>query len=622
MQNENLGAADRIIQTLLTYSDHMVHNRPGYVVADATSVVGVKWVPVTHKVEDGKKVVYKQTKVGKKMTLTRVGELQDNLQIKEGARVVGEYRRPGIYPEVAAWMYGQALEVWRLDNEFAARWASYAFGQEHKDLKVILAALMLVQSRKGEPVKEDDKVLFLDEDFRDVGEAMALLARKGDKHLDARLLLRVHDLLTLPGVAKLNHTAGFGRSARHAFTGRWSTAVEKWLRHREENPKLLKGLVEKGFRTSVMELARRVGYKPSTPGFFEILRWKQAQAKDGRRQIAIGTAVTAAETWEGLTEEAICKQVEANKPNLKRAVGMLPKQMGLTRAIMAALIENGGLSPKDMIIYTPTLEELGLLEVQDVRVRWERAVKNAEDMRAANIASRVKSQATKDKLEEASDNALKNAVEEVTRGLRIYLIVDVSGSMQGAIEAAKVILARFVQSFPLDRLHVSIFNSSGREITIKHASKAGVEAAFHGVQAGGATDLGAGIRALKGHKPAADEDVLILAVTDEDASPTPFVTAIRDSNLNPMAIGLVKVGGNERTRAVRDAAAILGVPCPQIDNRVFEDPYGIPRAIRNLVAATPVGANTVAAAPKPRVSLVDVIVKTPLLQKPAWAIAA
>jgi hypothetical protein len=383
---------------------------------------------------------------------------------------------------------------------------------------------------------------------------------------------------------------------------------------------MLEGLVKAGFRSTVMELARRIGYKPESPKFFEVLRWKQAQAEDGRRSIAIGTEVKAAETWAGLTEEQICEKVVKEKPNWKRIVGLLPKEIGVTRAIAAAAIEAGSLSDKDLIIATPTLEDLGLLQVQDVRERWERAVKNAEDMRAANIASRVKNKETKEKLEEAADNALKKAVEEVMKGIRVYMMVDTSGSMEGAIEAAKAHLAKFVQGFPQDKLHVAIFNTSGREIKIPHASAAGVENAFRGVTAGGGTDYGAGIRTLQHYKiVGAEEDNVFIFVGDEGHQRDHFVNEVTASGLNPVAFGLVPCVGPRygRSAAVRTTAQRLGIPCFEIDERTFADPYAIPRTIRALIAATPVNqVRTVAAS---RETLAEMILKTDVLKKPAWA---
>jgi len=626
MNNENLGPAERIIQMILGYNDHMVHNRPGMVKPDARAQVGVVWSPVTWVQEGANRVVYSLTKVGKKQTKTKVGLLQPNGKIHgERGQVIGEYRRPGLFPEVAIWMYKQVAEVWKLDNEFAAHWASYAFKQEHRDLKTVLAAFMLVQSRKGDPVRSaDGKVEFYYEDYRAIGEAMLLLTKdpkdakdpKVKDDFSPKLLMRIHDLLCLPAIAEINRELGFGISARSATLGRWEKAVHKWLRFREENPKMLGGLVKNGFRTTVIDLAKVSCYKPESPKFFEALRWKQEQSKLGHRQMLIGEAVKAAESWEDLTEEQICQKIVKDKVGYKRLVSLVPTRLGMTRAIMAAAIEAGSLSDKDLIIAAPTLEDLGLLKVQEIRDRWDRAVRNAEDMRAANVAKRMKTQEAKEKLEEAADNALKKAVEEVTKGLRIYFIVDISGSMTTAIPTAKRYIAQFLQGFPQDKLHVSVFNTQGREVKIPHASAAGIENAFRGIQAGGGTEYGAGVRALQGYKPSEDEDTLFIFVGDEQANV--FDEYVRASGLRPMAFGLVKVSGGPGDQAVRGTAIRLGIPCFQIDEAIFADPYAIPRTVRALVAATPVGHTAVNVA-APRVSLAEMIAKTELLKKPAWA---
>jgi hypothetical protein len=121
---------------------------------------------------------------------------------------------------------------------------------------------------------------------------------------------------------------------------------------------------------------------------------------------------------------------------------------------------------------------------------------------------------------------------------------------------------------------------------------------------------------LQNHKPKADEDAILIFVGDEEAAP--FEPAVRQSGLNPIAFGFLKVRNSPGYSAVTTTAAQLGIPCFMIDERIFADPYAIPRTIRALVAATPVGkATTVAAVP--RVTLVDTILATKLLQKPAWA---
>lgn len=616
---ENLSAAEKIIQSVLTYTDHCRHNRPGAILPDNKSVIGIKWLPVTHQVENNQKVVYSLTKVGNKLNKVRLGILQDDLSIKENNRNVATYRKPGLFPEVILYLYKSVADIYSLDNEFAAKWASYAYEQDHKDLKVILACFMLVQSRKGDPVKENGKVVFFDDDYRDVGEAMMLVYRKDNKDLNPRLLLRMHEILSLPEVAKLNRELGFTSSERNPFYGRWSKVVEKWLSYREENPKLLEGLVKAGFKNTVMELARRSGYKPTSEKFFDILRWKQVQAKDGRRTLAIGKKVAYAENWNELNEKQICERIIETKPNFKRIVGMLPKTVGLTPAIMAAAIEAKSVSDKDLVIYTPTLEELGLLKIKEIKDRWTKALKNADDMRSANIASKVKNKETKELLNDSADNALKKAAAEVTKNLRIYFVVDISGSMEGAIEAAKSYLAKFLQAFPPEQIHISVFNTVGREIKLKAASAAGVEQAFRGISASGGTSYAEGIKALQHHKPKENEDVLVIFVGDEGAAD--FKHSVEVSGLNPIAFGFIKVVNPrwpETRFAVQNTATQLGIPCFMISEETFSDVYAIPRVINNLILSTPVSAAKQNATVK-RETLVDLIQKQNLLQKPNWA---
>lgn len=639
---ENLGPAERIISSVLTYTDHLYHGRPGVVIEDKRTNVGVRWEPVMPKTEEinGTKrtVIYKLTKSGKKTLKTRLGVITEaagtrgvikhvRTDASPNHPIIGEYREAGIFPEVAAWMYRQIVEVWKLDNEFAARWASYAYSQDHRDLKVVLAAFMLVQTRRGDAVLDGDKVAFYDDDYRDVGEAMMLL-RKKDKDLNPKLLLRIREVLMLPEVAAINRELGFGVSTRHPFLGRWPEVTEKWLRHREENPPLLTGLVKAGFRKTVIQLARRVGYKPNTPKFFEELRWKQVQTDAGHRTM-IDVDIAKAESWDDLSEAQICEKIVVEKPDWKRITGMLPKG-NMTRAVVAAAIEAKALSDRDLVIATPTLEELGLLDVPDIKARWEKALARAEDSRAANIAKNVQSKEVKEKLVEAADTAVKKAVDEVIKNIRVYWFIDISGSMKNSIEAAKQHIARALPGFPLERTHIAVFNTAGREIVLKHASTAGVNNAFQGISASGGTDYGAGVRALMHHKPQADEDVLFFFVGDEEAHA--FDQQVVASGLNPMAFGFVKTVpdggaagyrhqqfGGENNVAVRETARRLGIPCFMVNEQTFADAYAIPRTIRNLIAATPV--NTTRAVATPRLTLVDQILKTDLLKKPVWACA-
>jgi hypothetical protein len=628
---EALGPAERIINSLTQHIDHMVHNRPGLVTNGQGGPVGVTWQQATWVEENGQKIVYTVRKVGKKQHKTRVGVgVAGTDEVREGGRVIGHFRNPGIFPEVVTYLYGQIAEVWKMDNEFAAKWASWAFkNEDNRDLKVLLAAFMLVQSRFGEVVEDgDDK--FFDEDYRAVGEAMCLLRAKGQT-FNPKLLRRIGEVLEVPGVAAINRDLGFGKSARNAITGRYYKVVEKWLKQCELNPKMLDGLLKDGFRSHIMKLCRKVGYKPQTEAFFAKLRWKQAQSAEGHRTVAIGKAVSKAESWEDLTEKQICQKIVKERPSFKIVVGKLPAGMGITAAIMAAAIEAGSLSDSDLIIFTPTLEDLGLLEDGDIHKRWKEATERAENQRAANIARNVRSEKAKDGLEKATDVAAAKAVAAVARDLRIYVIVDKSGSMGPAIERAKEYLTKFVGAFPLDKLHVSVFNTGGRVIEIKAATSVGVAQAFRGHTAGGGTSYAAGVLCLLATKlPEPDEDAIFIFVGDEEDRHLDYLVQVfQQYQVKPAAFGLLHVGNDNwmyrryteqwnGMSLINAAAAQLGIPCFKIDEGIFSDPYAVPRTMRNLIASTPVGKPALPDQPR-RVSLVDQILKTPLLQKPAWA---
>ncbi len=611
-RRENLGPAERILQTLLNATDHIVHHRPGMMVVNRRAPFGYSWKSVTWRQEGSRKVVYRM----ERRTPVYAGTMNAQGQVLDKGTVVGVYRAPGLYPEAARWYYQNAADVWQLDNEFAARWASQAFAQKHRDLKVVLAALMLVQERSGQPVREGGQLLFHDDDFRAVGEAMCLIERKDNQHLNPKLLLRVGKLLSLPVIADINRRAGFGRSPRKPALGRWPKAVKRWLWQRERIPQKLEALVAAGYRTTVLELARRVGYKPDSGRFFEILRWRQKQSGDGRRTLAIGQAVAAAENWAELSEADICRRIIATKPSYKRIVSLLPPAVGLTRAVIAASAEAGVLSDTDLVLLTPTLEEMGLLEVPAVGERWLEAMGRAENRRAAHVAQRVRDQKTADRLRQAADGAMQKAVEEVAKGLRVYVFVDISGSMERAITTAKEHIATFLQAFPLERLHVAVFNTIGREVLIRHPSAAGVKQAFRHFRAGGGTSHGAAVMCLSKYKPKEGEDALFLFVGDQQDGH--FAQAVKESGIAPVAFGFVPVGEHDFQDAVTGTARDLGIPCFTLDAGAIADPYALPRHLSTMLAAAPTSPSR-APSSSARQSLIDTILDTPLLTVPIWA---
>jgi hypothetical protein len=196
--------------------------------------------------------------------------------------------------------------------------------------------------------------------------------------------------------------------------------------------------------------------------------------------------------------------------------------------------------------------------------------------------------------------------------------------MEAALEKAKEYLTKFLGGFPLNRCHVSVFNTMGSIITLKEGKDGAstsimVKQAFHGHTAGGGTSYHEGVRVLVDRfKPAADEDALFIFIGDEQDT-SGGTKMIRDvftkSGVNPVAFGMLHVGGHGVF--VHTVAAELGIPCFDIDVGIFNDPYAVTRTLQNLIKNTPVGQATVV---RPmavaRKTLVQEIMETDLLQVP------
>ena len=146
----------------------------------------------------------------------------------------------------------------------------------------------------------------------------------------------------------------------------------KWLTYREENPQLLEGLIKAGFRSTVMTLARARVISPS-PGSSS----RRSVGSRARRRMVDVRSQSERRSRRKRPGKVSLKRRHLRtggqgKAGVQEAGQPHPQGTGLTRAIMAAAIESGCLSNKDLIIATPTIEELGLMTVQASRIAGPR----------------------------------------------------------------------------------------------------------------------------------------------------------------------------------------------------------------------------------------------------------
>ena len=574
------GPAEQLLGLVLGSSAHLWHNRPG--------------------IDDGG--VWKPAK-------TKAGRAGAN----------GTAAKPGMFVPAAVDLYGKLLAIYQLNGDLMAHFASYSILEtEWRDLKVACAALMLVQRYAGQPVLGDTgAVEFHEDDYRAIGQGMMLFYEKKSKRMmTPKSILRVAQLLETAEIGALNRRAGFGEAAgRKPALGRWKQAAARWLRVRESNLPMLEGLVAAGYKETIKAIARKCGYKPEGQGFFEVLGWKQKQSTGGHRQVGLsGLKLAKRERFDGISEAEICERIVEDRLTYKDVVGRLPKELGLTPAIMVACLPS--LSDRDLRMLTPTLEELGLLGDPDIRARWEAAVATATDQRALNVAKNVKSQAIREKLEEAADHAARAAVKAATSDvdLHVMFLIDKSGSMEGAIEQSKEALSRILAGFPPDKVHIASFDTMGTVLRPKAPTRAAVQHMLGRLSAAGGTMHAAGVRALHqgGLRLPAGAQLAVIVAGDEAGEDGGILAAtFRELGYPVSGLALICAVAAGRGTTVRVCAQTLGVSFTEVDVAMFEDPYQVPRVLRALLEA-PV-PNILPRAAAPRASWVDKVMKTPLL---------
>ncbi len=574
---EQRGPAERLLDLVLNASAHLWHNRPGI------NVDG-KWVPA------------------------------------KGHRGGGDKVAPGLFVPAAENLYGRLLDIYGLNNDLMAHFASYALTMtDWRDLKVASAALMLVQPRAGRPIADDDgSVAFYDDDLRRIGEAMVLhYERKSARMMTPKAVLRVAELLEAPEIAELNRAAGFvDATSRKPALGRWPKVAAKWLAYREANPAMLEGLVKAGYKETIKKIARKVGYKPQTERFFAVLGWKQTQAEDGHRELGLeGLELHKSERFDGLSEAEICESIVTGRLTYKEAIGRLPADIGLTPAIMVALLPT--LSDRDLRQLTPTLEELGLMTDPEIRAAWEKAIESATDQRGLNIAKNVQSKDLQQRLEASADAAARNAVKEATgeQDIHVMFLIDRSGSMQGALEKSVEALSRILAGFPADKLHIASFDTMGLVHVPKAPSAVAVAHMLSGVSAGGGTMHIAAVHALSsaGVKVPKEAKLIVFVVGDEAGEQgARFAQCFADEGYRVDAMALILNVAYGRGRTVTDCARTLGVPFSVVEIEQFDDPYQVPRVLQTVLEAPPPSPDGAVK----QSAWVEKVMSTPLLQLP------
>ena len=253
------------------------------------------------------------------------------------------------------------------------------------------------------------------------------------------------------------------------------TAIKKYLKYREANIEIMKGIKKAGLSNTVQNLYRSVHLSPSDEAA-SILRWQQ---KDKKIEFAKPLF-----DFKDLSDLEIAKKIREEKIPVLGAIGALPH---ISPVIAVALLEQA--TGNQAVILRKTFEDSGVLQDKEIMKLYSEKVKEAKtSIDRVETISKLASAEVKKVLKEARADVRKQVMVDIGK---IYLMVDYSPSMEGAIELAKergAIIAECVPS-PKENFRWGRFFESSEELPLPEVfEKDAFEAILYGKTLGGGTD--------------------------------------------------------------------------------------------------------------------------------------
>jgi hypothetical protein len=309
------------------------------------------------------------------------------------------------------------------------------------------------------------------------------------------------------------------------------TAVTRYLRKREADPAFFDRAALRG-RKSMKHLYATLHIKPNERA--EQVLFKDAPPEDSLAYSLklLAIAQTPLEQAQIIAEQGIPYTI---------AVGAVKQ---LTPTVLVALINS--MSSQEVINNLNSLKTRGAFDNAEVKALIdEKLAQAAKSDRISALKSRV---AADNSQLDAETVAQLNKIADTQVKKRgkiskpTALLVDKSGSMDAAIEVGKQIAA-LISGITEAELFVYAFDTIAYPIKAKGSELSDWEKAFQGIQANGATSVGAPVEVMRLKKHAVEQFII---VTDEGDNTSPlfhvaYEAYCRDMSLAPSVL-IVKVG--------------------------------------------------------------------------------
>jgi hypothetical protein len=467
------------------------------------------------------------------------------------------------------------------DPIFLAHFTSYVIkNTDSKDLKVVATFANSLSDADGTPFSLGSK--YKKPNLRIISHAAL-------QHLDPKEVQRVVD------IANIKQVLGSKRKATH-FARSLQTAVKKYIRFREQNPKALEGIKKVGLSNRFQDLYRSVHISPSEEAA-SILGWKQGSKKKGNVQ-----EIEKKEyfNFEGLSDLEIAEKIRTEKLPATGVLGALPGK--ISPVIAVAVLEQ--CTGNQAVILRELFDKEGLLKNKEVMAFFTEKISEAKT--ALDRVERIKTDIDEEVQKVLKTAKSKKRKEQVGDIGKIFLHIDISQSMNRVIDYAKEkgsIIAECVQN-PEENFHWGLFNDRGMILKQPDSfEKDAFQAALYGVRSAGMTDCLACYPYAR--EQGCDVDIFL---TDQGHNGPPIGNIIRKYDNEglgrPKAIVIVDFADRRGDCYFYDHLVEIGIPVSFIKPDALNESALVAQAVRQAILGP--------------VQVIDEIMSTELLSLPQW----
>lgn len=460
------------------------------------------------------------------------------------------------------------------DPLFMVHFTAWASKKDSKDLQVLSIFFNALNDADGSPFFTGSKKN--KPNFRLVSAA---LLQKLSPHLANRVLELTRYKFGVKDY--LSEGAHYPSFLKNAF--------RKYMLYREANLDMIRGIKKSGLGKKYINMYRMLHMAP-TPEAAGILGWKQ---KD--KEIVIEKMFS----FDGIKPNQIAEVIKENKLSPLVALSALPENT-MNASIAKALLEN--CTGNQAIILQNMFRRKGFLEIEEIKNLFDLKVKTAKT--AVDRIDTLAKNLTDDEKKVMSETRSKVRKETVGNIGKVFMHIDKSGSMRGAIEFAKdrgSIFAECVNE-PDKNFAWGLFGTRGKRL--KNPDSFTKEDFYHSLYGVNADDGSTDCIALfeEARKFGANVDVYVTDGGHNVGDAQSRLATLINKYGKPNAAIIIKMGSYSKN--LERALEANGIPVSTLTPESLKESALVAQAVKEAV--------------KGQLAVIEEIMNTELPELPKW----